>query len=52
MKNCKRCGMTIGFVFGDYCGNCYERLSLRDKVIEDIKKDTTPYQNKEKSECH
>lgn len=41
MKYCK-CGKSIGF-FPDYCEECYNRLSLRDKVIDDIKHDLDFY---------
>jgi len=38
MKPCKgNCGKKLGLLGGDYCKECYKRLSLRDKVIEDLK---------------
>jgi len=43
MKHCKgNCGKTIAF-FQDYCKECHDRLSLRDKVIDNIKHDLDFY---------
>jgi len=35
--NCK-CGMTIGY-YDKYCSRCEKNLSLRDVVIEGLRKD-------------
>ena len=38
MKYCKgNCGETLGIFQGDYCKDCYEKLSLREKFIHDMK---------------
>ena len=39
MKKCKRCLMSISILDGDYCSKCIEKLSLREKIIEKLKRE-------------
>ncbi|KKM98855.1 hypothetical protein LCGC14_1153730 [marine sediment metagenome] len=43
MKNCKgNCGKHIGLM-NDYCSECKDKLSLREKTIQAIKFDLRTY---------
>lgn len=39
MKKCKCCLKPISILDGDYCDECYKRLSLHKKFVEDLKKE-------------
>ena len=38
MKKCKCCLKTISLLGGDYCDECYKRLPLQKKFVEDLER--------------